>query len=220
MNRLVSCRIKQSGTAVWMMAALLSCTAVSTGTKNRYIHEKDHIAGMERIREGAALLKDGDLVVRTGNDFVSSVLRRFSQTDKTYSHCGLARVENGRLWVYHAIGGEDNPKATLRKESFASFCNPKYNLGFGIFRYTLTKKEKLQLDSLSRLYFRKKIPFDMQFDLNTDSSFYCAEFVYKILRQVAGSDYLPVSHLGDFTYVAIDNLYINRHTCAVFQARF
>ncbi len=204
-----------------IIPALTSCTSSTTGGPlPKYKYPKTDAQNRKAIQKGASLIQDGDLVVRTGNDFISYTLRQFSQTDKTYSHCGLVSIEGGKIWVYHAIGGEDNPNATLRKSSFTSFCNPKYNSGFGIFRYNLTAAEKKNLDSLTHKYYNEKVPFDLKFDLQSDSSFYCAEFVYKVLNSATGESYIPVSHLGDFKYVAIDNLYINPHTCAVYHAKF
>lgn len=173
------------------------------------------------IARGRSLLRDGDLVVRTGNDFVSLTLRQFSRKNKTYSHCGVVRIEDGRAMVYHAIGGEDNPDARLRRDTFLAFCNPGHNLGFGIFRYRLSGSEKARLDSVVDLDYRLKLRFDMKFDLRTDSSLYCAEFVYKALEKATrNAHYIPLSHIGDFTYVAVDDLFENPHCRPVYQAVF
>ena len=173
------------------------------------------------IATGRAVLQDGDLVLRTGNDFISLTLRQFSRRNKTYSHCGVVRIENGQAMVYHAIGGEDNPDARLRKDSFQAFCDPEHNLGFGVFRYRLTRQQRTRLDSVVDLDFRLKIRFDMKFDLRTDSSLYCAEFVYKALGKATGQPhYLPLSHIGTFDYVAIDDLFDNAHCQPIYQAVF
>lgn len=173
------------------------------------------------IGQARALLKDGDLVLRTGNDFISLTLRQFSTRDKTYSHCGLVRITGGRIYVYHAIGGEDNPDARLRRDSFGAFCDPAHNLGFGVFRYRMDSTERKRMDSLVDLYYREQVPFDMKFDLNTDSAFYCAEFVYKVVERATGDPrYLRLSHIGRFRYVAIDDLFLNPHTRPVYRAVF
>lgn len=213
-------RLQVSGMLLLGLWLLAACTAVSTGPLPEVQQESGLLYNRQQIKKGAVLLQDGDLVLRTGNDFISFAMRQFSQTDKTYSHCGLVRVQGGKTWIYHAIGGEDNPQATLRRESFASFCNPQYNLGFGIFRYALNQAQRKRLDSLADHYYQARIPFDMQFDLNSDSSFYCAEFVYKVVNQATGRDYLPFSHMGDFKYIAIDNLFVNAHSCSVYRAVF
>ena len=84
------------------------------------------------------IIKQGDLIVRTGKDFTSEMMRLLSAKDKTYSHCGIASIEHDSLFVYHAIGGEWNPDQKLRRDPFEIFCNPYENRGFGIFRYKLT----------------------------------------------------------------------------------
>lgn len=175
----------------------------------------------QKIEYGKSLVKDGDLILRTGNDFISLTLRQFSVHDKTYSHSGIARIIDGKLYVYNAIGGEDNPNAVLRKDSFEAFCNPEHNLGFAIYQYRLTSEDHHRLDSIADEYYKLRIRFDMKFDLKTDSAMYCAEFVYKVLnRATRDSSYIPVSHIGDFPYVAIDNLFLNGHTKFIYKAVF
>ncbi len=174
----------------------------------------------KKIKKGKEQLKDCDLILRTGRSFISSALRRFSLQDQTYSHCGIVRIIKGKIWVYHVIGGEANPSATIRRESFQSFCNPKQNIGFGIFRFHLNQVEKKSIDSLTNIYYKDKIPFDLDFNLETNNAFYCSEFIYKTVNKSTHVDYIPTSHLGDFKYVAIDNLYLNKHTFSIYQAVF
>lgn len=215
------------------MLILLGCAAALTLTipacREAFSREGSLVenARLRRARDfrdiamGRAVLQDGDLVLRTGNDFVSLTLRQFSRRNKTYSHCGVVRIENGKAVVYHAIGGEDNPDARLRRDTFQAFCDPDHNLGFGVFRYRLSKAERVRLDSVVDLDYRLKLRFDMKFDLSTDSSLYCAEFVYKALSKATGDPhYLSVSHIGNFTYVAIDDLFENVHCHPVYQAVF
>lgn len=180
-----------------------------------------HKDDIEKILYGQSLLKDGDLVLRTGNDFISLTLRQFSVHNKTYSHCGIVRIINGKAYIYNAIGGEDNPDARLRRDSFEAFCSPGENSGFGIFQYDLTSVQHHRLDSLVDLYYKLRIKFDLKFDLRTDSAMYCAEFVYKtVTRATKDSAFIPLSHIGSFEYVAIDNLFLNGHTRPVYQAKF
>jgi hypothetical protein len=79
----------------------------------------------------------GDLVTRTGNDFTSESLRKLNRRDKTYSHCGIASIENDTLFVYHALGGEWNPDEKLRRDSWEIFAEPYSNNGIGLFRYDI-----------------------------------------------------------------------------------
>src|SRR5664279_3877987 len=98
---------------------------------------KDSVAEEQKIRAALdsifldeKLVKQGDLVVRTGIDFTSETMRDFCEKDKTYSHCGIASIEHDSIFVYHSIGGEWNPNQKLRRDPFDVFCNPFENRGF------------------------------------------------------------------------------------------
>ena len=100
--------------------------------------ERNALAALDSINLYKKIVKTGDLILRTGRDFTSETMKQLSLTDKTYSHCGIASIENDTVFVYHSIGGEWNPNQKLRKDPFEFFCNPYENRGFGIFRYHLT----------------------------------------------------------------------------------
>ena len=54
------------------------------------------------------------------------------------------------------------------------------------------------------------IMFDMKFDLQTDDRMYCAEFVYKsFLSGTKNNLSFTISHLKNFAYVGVDDLFIN-----------
>ncbi len=97
---------------------------------------EEDIRGLIAIKK---YVQQGDLIMRTGKDFTSELMRLSSVNDKTYSHCGIAIFENDSLFVYHALGGEWNPDQKLRRDAFEVFCNSYENRGIGIFRYTLNK---------------------------------------------------------------------------------
>ncbi|HUX84068.1 MAG TPA: hypothetical protein VMV20_02460 [Chitinophagaceae bacterium] len=173
------------------------------------------------IHHAMGLLQDGDLVLRTGNDFISQSLRLFSLKDPTYSHGGLARIRGGKLLVYHAIGGEDNPAETLRRDPLGYFWDPEHNWGIAIYRYDLNRDGIRKLDSMEQLFYSRKVKFDLKFDLKTDDSLYCTEFIYKsLLRATGDSSYIPLTHWAGLTYVATDNLFLNRHAKLIYRATF
>jgi len=55
------------------------------------------------------MLRSGDLIFRHGRGMVSATLLEASQTEKRYSHAGVISIEQGEVYVYHCIGGDDNP---------------------------------------------------------------------------------------------------------------
>lgn len=151
------------------------------------------------------LIRNGDLVTRTGNDFTSESLRSLNRRNKTYSHCGIASIEHDTVFVYHALGGDFNPDQKIRRDPFELFAEPYNNKGTGIFRFHLPDSITSSFAITARQYYLSDITFDMDFDLLTDNKMYCSEFVYKSLLK-AGKLHFNHSHIGDFEFIGVDDL--------------
>lgn len=175
----------------------------------------------QAIDSGVALLRTGDLALRTGADATSHMLRQMNQLNKTFSHCGVVVVEGGYPFIYHSIGGEDNPDAMIRRDSAHFFFSPVSNIGMGIVRLDLDTTQTQALVAEVRHYFDEKRTFDMDFDLASDRQLYCAEFVYKAVR-IAAHDpaFFGLSHIGAFRYVGVDNLYENGHAKTICRIQY
>lgn len=173
------------------------------------------------VDSSIGLLKTGDIVVRRGNDITSYMLCQLNSKDKTYSHCGLVLVEDGYPYVYHCIGGEDNPDQVLRRDSAGFWLSAARNEAYGIVRTDIADSSLPRLNDLVRQYYGQRKKFDMQFDIVTEDRFYCAEFIYKTFNRSTGDNSFvePVTVMG-YTFVGIDNLFLNRHARFVCQIRF
>ncbi|MDQ6756725.1 MAG: hypothetical protein M3004_07295 [Bacteroidota bacterium] len=167
------------------------------------------------------LIQHGDLILRTGNDFTSESLRQLSSTDKTYSHCGIASIENDSVFVYHSLGGEWNPDEKLRRDPLELFCNPIENRGFGIFTFNFNIQQKHGLDSVIRSWYNKGLMFDMDFNLKTDDRMYCAEFVSKAIETATKKQInFSTTTINKFEFVAVDNLFLNKYCVEKKRIRF
>lgn len=166
-------------------------------------------------------IRNGDLIVRTGNDFTSDALRSLCRTDKTYSHCGWVVETRDGLRVIHALGGEWNPDQTLCCESLADFINPRSNRGYGLFRFSLNEWEAVYLNAIVLRYWQHKLRFDMAFNAEDDERMYCAEFTAKTLAKATQSRLqIPLSQLGQFRFFAPDNLTTHPACRPVVQVRY
>lgn len=158
--------------------------------------------------------KTGDLLVRHSQGWSSDIFRGASGKDKRFSHAGiLLKNADGSAEVYHMLGGADNPTFNLKKDSVQAWCSPKFAVSFAAFRYDLTDNQRLFLDSLVRTYYKNSLGFDMNFDLSTDDRMYCSEFIYKVLLYTTNDEnYIPLSEENGKSFVALDNLYLNKHS--------
>jgi len=202
-----------------MSCLIFLCTASCghTSNYNSFTANKEDSVKEEKKAERAFIQIDavkktiatGDLILRTGNDFTSESLRSLNQRDKTYSHCGIASIENDTLFVYHALGGEWNPDQKIRRDLFDFFAEPYSNRGIGIYRFELPDTAiKTLMVTVKNLY-HMGIMFDMKFDLKSNDRMYCAEFVYKsYLMGTNGKLQFGTSHLGNFEFIGVDDLFL------------
>lgn len=155
-------------------------------------------------------IRTGDLVTRTGNDFTSQSLRGLNRRNKTWSHCGIASIENDTLFVYHALGGEWNPDEKLRRDPWILFAEPYSNNGVGQFRFTLHDSTLADLTDVIKEFYRNKLPFDMDFDLATDDRMYCAEFIYKSFMKASKQQLqFNTSHINNFNFIGVDDIFLH-----------
>jgi hypothetical protein len=173
------------------------------------------------IDSAISMLHSGDLVLRIGGGADSYMLSQMNQRDKTFSHCGIVFIENGYPFVYHSIGGEDNPDERLRRDSAVFFFSPLHNLGLGVVRYNIGEQNINDLQKIVLQYYRERRKFDMDFDLKTDDKLYCAEFVYKAMNTALKdtSFIKPTTMLGH-RFVGVDDLFMNKHARMIWQIKY
>jgi hypothetical protein len=189
---------------------------------------KDSIAFYQKVQNGfdtilayQRLVHNGDIILRTGNDFTSQSLRQLARTDKTYSHCGIAFVENDSVFVYHAVGGEFNPNQQLKREEFAYFCSAEINRGFGIARFSWSEKQVKTLQKNVQNAFAIGLPFDMDFDLSTNDKMYCSEFVAKnVAKAFNDSTMFSIAKIGVKEFYAPDNIFLHKKCTLIKRIKF
>jgi hypothetical protein len=215
---------------------LSSCSGMTEDEKKELhtVSSSDIAERWISVKTLADSVIEGDLVVRCGNDFTSESLKDFSQTEKLYSHSGIAFIHNGSMYVYSNMAGDLNPDEVMRRDPLDSFLTPENNIAIGLNRYQLTKNETDILKSIVLNHFENKLRFDMNFDLSTDDKMYCVEMIAKsVVEATAGRIRFTKSMVNDELrkkylkmaiqknvlptpeaanqreYLAIDNLYLN-----------
>jgi hypothetical protein len=186
--------------------------------------------------EAIQYLKNGDLVVRSDEDIVGLSLRNMNDSDKSYSHSGLAFYEDSGWYVYNMMAGEENPSMEMRRDTLSFFIDRKRKSGYGIYRYKLNALAIDSLHELVKTQYTAKLKFDSSFNLREDETMYCSEMIGKDLKAISGSAIIiPTTRKTNFSfkakdggrqpkrdveYIAIDNLYLNAWCKLVFKKRY
>jgi Permuted papain-like amidase enzyme, YaeF/YiiX, C92 family len=226
-----------------ILSLIIACTHQKNNATNTII-PKTNIAdsiitkNLIDIETVKPLLQSGMLIMRSDDDYESLTLQNFSNTEKVFSHAGLLFKEDSGFVVYHSMTGVENPKGTIRRDSYDVFVNPKQKTGFGIFKYKISDKEVAKLHQIIKKGYDDKVPFDMFFNLKTDDSLYCSEMIYKGLKKATNNrviipnsfmiNFKPKimgykynsAFLKRFEYIALDNLYINQFCTEVKRVAF
>jgi len=181
-------------------------------------------------------IREGDLVLRCGNDFISESLSDFSQQEKLYSHSGVAMMDDGTMYIYSNMAGDINPDEIMRRDIVDLFITPVHNVAVGVYRYDITNTELEKLKKIVHTHYMNKLQFDMNFDLTTDDKMYCAEMIAKsmeqatekritfskslitpglkekYLKKLLEKKVIPSAKVAEQReYIALDNLYMNPH---------
>jgi len=205
----------------WMAACAPSPAAVVDAPYALPFPREARPANYRAIDSALRFLQPGDLALRTGADQTSEMLRRMNLKNATFSHCGIASFEGGRWWVYHSIGGADNPDARMRRDRAELFFSPISNVALGIVRLRLDSARRRDALATMQRYWREGRTFDMAFDLRTDTALYCAEAVAKAVQAATGNAaFFTRTEMAGTIYIAVDDLYENPRAERICTIRF
>ncbi len=125
--------------------------------------------------------------------------KKFNVADTNITHIGLGYYEprTKSLKIYN-ISTEKKSKNALLVESLYEFMTPRDLFYIGIWEYAPGHRQFQQVKRLLADFEKRVISFDYDFDLqNADSSLYCSEFCWKVLKAVDKKkfDFKPVIRL-------------------------
>lgn len=207
------------------MAALVAifsftgCRQNSPVLQNPEIKKKDNLLlertlffNNEVLPEAIRLAETGDIVTRMGTDITSLLLSKINPTDPSFSHCGIISIEQDTVFVYHSIGGELNPDQKMKRDQLVVFAQPADCKRLGIFSTNLTGPQKQILGSLVKNLYLNGLPFDMEFDLETNEKQYCSEMVAKSIGEIMGNmDWVSTLKYNNLSFIPVENIYHNRY---------
>jgi hypothetical protein len=211
---------------LWITAALAAVFLLNIGCPSSLVPKEENSVQLLKIDsilkkrmlvfnkkvlpDAESTIQSGDLITRMGMDITSVLLSKLNTRDTSFSHCGIAMVENDTVFIYHNMGGEFNPNQKMLREPLYQFANPENSKAIGIFRPQITPE---QIKILSRDIVEKYtagLMFDMDFDLSTDERQYCAEMVAKCFGEAfQNKNWVTISETENMKYITVESLYLN-----------
>jgi predicted DNA binding protein len=108
----------------------------------------------------------------------------FNIHDNLSTHVGIGFVENKKYLIYNVDNVKKNEnQSSLIKEDYNSFVRLDDIYYSSIWKYKITKSNKIKLIEILKSFERENITFDKEFKL-TNSNLYCSEFVFLVLSKL------------------------------------
>lgn len=174
---------------IWLLTGFIAVSQLCHCGRNAAAHPPKSLVADSLIAATGRLIHDGDILLRSGRDFTSYQIRALSDSDKTYSHAGIARVQGGQVLVYHITPPElDEPASdtAVRLEPLEKFADPDACFGLGIVRYRLNAIETKRMLAYCDSIYQQHTGFDSRFDLTEPNKLYCSEMIGNALRSASG----------------------------------
>jgi len=165
-----------------------------------------------------SVLRPGDLIYRFGNGLYSAYFRSFSQTDQRFSHVGIVvRTQSGdALHVVHAEADDYTGQGGVRHEPLTDFLKGANDWAV----YRLNREDTICQGIAARAlgYYRQGVPFDLAFDADDTTAFYCTELVLHCVNEAVGSPLLGArTDVQGKRFIAIDDTYLHPELMPVLQ---
>jgi hypothetical protein len=122
------------------------------------------------------LFEEGDILLRRGNSFISTMIVKAFPNGGGMSHCGILFNVDGSWQVLHSISGQISDTEGIRMEPFKSFVFHAKDYDVKHIKPLFeVKRDVMKEESLKLL--RQKVGFDHDFDLDNTDKMYCSELV-------------------------------------------
>lgn len=157
-----------------------------------------------------AQLQSGDLIYRLGNGLYSTYFRSVSQTDQRFSHVGIVvrKAADTPLYVVHAEADDYTGQGGVRMDRLSDFLKNVNDRA----AYRLNAGEAVRFDIAERAlnYQHRTIPFDLAFDANDTTAFYCTELVLHCVNAATGRLLIQAcTQINGKPVIAIDDTYLH-----------
>ena len=147
---------------------------------------------------------NGDIICRLGNGYFSNLFRLNAGDAKRFSHIGLIQKQNDSIYVYHTEASELNGVGGVYKHTLDVFLEEAAD--YAVYRYTCDTIVTHKIIEQALWYFNTNVPFDLAFDLSSDSTLYCSEYVANCINLTTTENQITPSIKSGYKLYLLDDI--------------
>lgn len=131
-------------------------------------------------------LRNGDVIFRRGGSVMSFCVRAVDHKG-FYTHVGILVEINGEFRVLHSVPDQAHADDfdRVKIESLEDFFASTKALNGAIYRTVLPEEQLRNVTEQAMIFYRQKIPFDYDYDLEDSTKIYCTELLVRSFNKAS-----------------------------------
>ncbi len=154
--------------------------------------------------------EEGDILLRQGNSFISSMIVKAFPTAQGMSHCGILVRDRGSWRIIHSISGSISDTDGIRIDNLTSFMSKAHPGHVRHVKPTFQIDRKL-LRHGAWHYLKQNAPFDHDFDLETRNRLYCSELIRAVYLDAGAEDVFVYKTIGGKKLVDLGSFFESQY---------
>lgn len=136
------------------------------------------------------LIKNGDIILRYGYGLVSDMIVNTLSEDIRVSHCAIVLKNDTTFSVIHSVSQTISDFDGVQIQDIRQFIHDSKENSVIVMRYKNNDNSTSNCNISERAvyYLNKRVPFDMSFNINDTTRFFCTELIWKVIKDVKNTD--------------------------------
>jgi len=128
------------------------------------------------------LIENGDIILRKGYGFISDMIVNRLNERVPISHCAIIEKTDSTSRVIHSVSQTLADFDGVQSQSLQRFVKDSKENSIIVVRFKYPENQDAsKITQRARHYLDKKVPFDMKFNIQDSTRFYCTELIWKVL---------------------------------------
>lgn len=162
----------------------------SVETYNHHSEIKKENINYRLSKSEYSQIKDGDIILRQGYGFVSDMIVKTLAEDLKISHCAIVIKNDTTFSVIHSVSQSISDYDGVQIQDIRQFVNDSKENSIIVLRTKDNPSGTTNelISDRANYYLNKRVPFDMSFDINDTTRFFCTELIWKVLLETKNID--------------------------------